>query len=166
MNSLRAEILSCAALVGVASARPASAVPPIEAPPADLATVSNYMKAVANNDHPAYARLFAPEARIVSDWPAAADLDVWLAALAPQFAPTRTTRFVAVYSRAGARDGKSVTRAVLVQEAKDCRPNVTECWGQFRTETLTLQNGLIVALERSNYTHGLRQPGGWTAFPP
>lgn len=166
MNSLRAAILSCAVLAGIASARPASAVPPIEAPRADVATISNYMKAVAANDHAAYARLFAPEARITSDWPAAADLDVWLSALAPQFAPTRTTRFLAVYSRARPRDGQFVTEAVLVQEAKDCRPGVVECWGQFRTETLTLRNGLIVSLERSNYTHNLRQPGGWTAFPP
>ena len=156
MNRLRAAVLSSALLAGIAIARPVSAVPPIEATPPDLATISNYIKAVADNDHAAYARLFAPEARITSDWPAAADVDVWLSALASQFAPTRTTRFLAVYSRVRPRDGKLLTDAVLVQDARDCRPDIIECWGQFRTETLTLQNGLIIALDRSNYTHALR----------
>jgi hypothetical protein len=166
MSTLRATILGWVVLMAIVCGGQALAVPPVLAPPAAQALVADYMKAVAANDVAAYAKLFAPEAEIVSDRPRAAGPDAWLRAVSPEFAPTRRVNFLAVFSRLVQRDGRSATRVLLVQEIRDCRPGIIECFGQFRSETLTVQNGLIVALERSHFTHRLTEPGGWTFFAP
>lgn len=159
----RAAMLGCAILLAATVAGPAMAVPPVLAPPAAQALVANYMAAIRSNDLAAYAALFAPDARIVSDWPAGAGRDAWLKAVSAEFAPPRVTRFLAVFSRSAELAG---TRVLLVQQIEDCRPGIVECFAQFRSETLTVQNGLIVALERSQYSHRLAEPGGWTFDAP
>lgn len=144
-----------AVLLALAAA-PARAVPPVSLAAADQAAVEAYMTAVAANDHAAYVRLFAPDARIVSDWPQASDRDAWLAATAQEFGPARTVRFLAVFG--------DHRRVLLVQELQHCRPGIAECFGQFRTEVLTLRDGRITALERTRYTHRRLQPRDWTFF--
>jgi hypothetical protein len=164
MNAFRAAMLSLAAATAFGS--PAFAVPPVSPAPAEQALVAHYIQAVRANDHNAYAKLFAPDVDIQADWPAATERDAWLRAVAVEFAPTRRTQFLAVFSDFALVAGKPAARVLIVQEIQDCRPNIIECFGQFRSETLTVQNGLIVALDRSGYTHRLNEPGGWTIFAP
>ncbi|WP_430420578.1 hypothetical protein [Phenylobacterium sp.] len=164
MNLFRAAMLSLAA--ATAFGGPALAIPPLSPAPAEQALVARYIEAVRANDHNAYAKLFAPDADIQADWPAASGRDGWLRAVARELAPTRRTRFLAVFSEFATVAGKPAARVLIVQEIKDCRPNIAECFGQFRSETLTVQNGRIVALDRSGYTHRLNEPGGWTIFAP
>lgn len=164
MNPFRAAMLSLASATAFGS--PALAVPPVSPAPAEQALVARYIQAVRANDHNAYAALFAPDVDIHADWPAATGRDAWLRAAAVEFAPTRRTRFLAVFSEFALVAGKPAARVLIVQEIKDCRPNIAECFGQFRSETLTVQNGRIVALDRSGYTHRLTEPGGWTIFAP
>lgn len=159
-------MLGCVAVLATSWGGPALAVPPVLASAPDRTLVADYMKAINANDAAAYAKLFAPDVRIAADWPAATGREAWLKAVAAEFAPTRQTRFLAVFSDFVQLDGKAATRVLLVQELKDCRPGIVECFGQFRSETLTVQNGLIVALERSRFTHRLTEPGGWTFFAP
>lgn len=164
MNPFRAAMLSLAA--ATAFSGPALAVPPVSPAPAEQALVAHYIQAVRANDHDAYAALFAPDVDVQADWPAATGREAWLRAVAVEFAPTRRTRVLAVFSEFAVVAGKPAARVLIVQEIKDCRPNIAECFGQFRSETLTVQNGLIVALDRSGYTHRLNEPGGWTIFAP
>lgn len=42
---------------------------------------------------------------------------------------------------------------------------MAECFGQFRSETLIIQDGLIVALDRASFTHRLAD-GAWTFYAP
>lgn len=166
MKTLRTAMLGCAVLVASAYGGPALAVPPVLAPPAAQMLVANYMQAVTKNDLQAYAKLFAPSASVVSDWPTSTGRDTWLKAVSVEFAPSRRTRFLAVFSAFVQFSGKPATRVLLVQEIKDCRPRVVECFGQFRSETLIVQNGVIVALDRTGFSHRLTEPGGWTFFAP
>lgn len=53
-----------------------------------------------------------------------------------------------------------------VQEIKDCRPGFAECFARFYIETLTVQGGLIVELQRSVFTHRLGESGGWPFYAP
>ena len=166
MTVLRAATFGCVVLLATACSGDALAVPPVLAPPAAQALVTHYMQSIRDNDPEAYARLFSPDANIVSDWPKAAGRDAWLRAVAIEFAPTRKARFLAVFSGYVQFAGKPATRVLIAQEIKDCRPGIIECFGQFRSETLTVQNGSIVALERSTFSHRLTEPGGWTFFAP
>lgn len=154
------------ALVTVAWAGVAAAVPPVIAPPAAQALIADYIEAVRRNDLSAYRKFFADDARITSDWPVGAGRDAWLGAVSDEFAATRRTKFLAVFSGVLEVDGRPATRALLVQEIKDCRPGIIECFGEFRSETLTIRDGQIVALERRRSTHRLLDPGGWTSFAP
>lgn len=144
----------------------ASAAPPVLAPPAAQAVVTGYMEAIQTNDAAAYAKLFAPDVRIVSDWPAGTDRVAWLRAVSAEFAPTRSVRLLVVFSGFAQFDGQPATRVLVVQELKDCRPGIVECFGQFRSETLFVRDGAIVGLERAGFTHRLTEPGGWTFFAP
>ncbi|WP_068877254.1 MULTISPECIES: nuclear transport factor 2 family protein [unclassified Phenylobacterium] len=141
-------------------------MPPVLAPPAAQAVVTAYIDAIRTNDAAAYAKLFAPDVRIVSDWPAGADRATWLRAVSAEFAPTRTVRFLAVFSGFARFDGQPATRVLVVQELKDCRPGIVECFGQFRSETLFVRGGAIVGLERAGFTHRRLEPGGWTFSAP
>lgn len=166
MNKLRRAVLLLIALAATAWSGHALAVPPVLAPPAAQAVITNYIRAVKANDLSGYRKLFAPDARVAADWPIATGRDAWLSAISREFAATRQTRFLAVFSGSDEFNGAPATRALLVQEIKDCRPGIAECFGQFRSETLTIQNGQIVALDRARYTHRLLEPGGWTFFAP
>lgn len=166
MNAYRAAVVGCVVLLTMAWGGRASAVPPVLAPPAAQAVVTGYIEAIRTNDAAAYAKLFAPDVRIVSDWPAGADGATWLRAVATEFAPTRTVRFLAVFSGFSRFEGRAATRVLVVQELKDCRPGIVECFGQFRSETLFVRDGAIVALERAQFTHRRLEPGGWTFFAP
>lgn len=166
MRDLRKGVLACFALAAAAWSCAAQAVPPVMAPPSAQAAIADYIEAVEQNDFSAYAKLFATDADIISDWPRSGGREVWLSAVSTEFAVTRRTRFLAVFSGFVEIDGQPATRALIVQEIKDCRPDIIECFGQFRSETLTIRNGQIVALERRRSTHRLLDSGEWTFFAP
>lgn len=166
MMDLRRTVLAFIALIGAAWSGPALAVPPVSAPPAAQAVIANYIRAITVNDIGAYRNLFAADARIASDWPAANGRDAWLDAISLEFAATRQTRFLTVFSSVASFKGAQATRALLVQEIKDCRAGFAECFGQFRSEMLTIQNGQIVALDRTRFSHRRLDPGGWTFIAP
>jgi len=87
-------------------------------------------------------------------------------AVSAEFAPTRTVRFLAVFSGFARFEGQPATRVLVVQELKDWRPGVVECFGQFRSETLFVRDGAILGLERAGFTHRRLELGGWTFFAP
>lgn len=124
------------------------------------------MAAVRDNDFSAYSKLLAADVRIVSDWPQTSEREAWLKAISMEFAPTRRTRFLAVFSNARGFNRSRGARVLMVQEIKDCRPGFAECFARFYSETLTVHGGSIVELQRSVFTHRLEDSGGWTFYAP
>ena len=49
--------------------------------------------------------------------------------------------------------------------AADCRPDWTECFPRWRTQTVTVENGKIIELQTSgDFNHRLNEAGDWASF--
>jgi len=108
-SSLKAWALIAALMV----AGPAYAVPPVLPPPAARTLVQDLIRATEGNDLSAYARLFAPDARIETETGASLDKAQWLKAVSADFRAYRRTRFLDVLAGDASTAGKQSTRVVL-----------------------------------------------------
>jgi hypothetical protein len=144
-------------------AGPAFAVPPV-APPASAATlVREFMRATESNDLPAYANLFAADAKIETGAGASLDKAQWLKTVSGDFTPYRRTRFLSIFAGDVPSAGKASARVVLVVEVKRCPSHVIECFPKYRSDIITVEDRQIVRLETSgDLSHRLTAEGAWT----
>ena len=152
-------------LAAWAFAAPALAVPPILPAGQNEALVEEYIQAISNNDIAAYGTLFSPGAEVVVGSGPSLDRDQWLKAAAEEFIPTRKTRFLEAFAGGTTLANKSSTRVIFTIEMLSCRPLSAECFGTFRSETITVTDGKIVRLERTpDFSHRRRGPKYWTFY--
>jgi hypothetical protein len=152
-------------IAALAIAGPAFAVPPVAPTPAATKMVQAFIRANTTNDLPAYSGLFSPDAKVATGARETMGKAQWIAALSDEFFATRRTRFLNVFARYTVAAGKPSTRVVFVEDVKLCSPKAIECFATFRTETITVTDGQIVALERSSdLTHQLTPNGDWNFF--
>ena len=137
-----------ALIAALAVAGPAYAVPPV-LPPGVQEFVQAFIHANTSNDLQAYASLFSPEAEIVSGAAAPVDKAHWIQANSEQFTPYRQTRFLDAFANGRMVDGRRLARVVFVEAVKACPPNRVECFPTYQTEAVTVRDGQIVNLERS-----------------
>lgn len=153
--------------IGVAAlviASPASAIPPIAPEPAATEIVQAFIRATTNNDLGAYAKLLSQTATVTTEAGQTMDKAQWIAAVSSEFSPDRRTRFRSVFARYVFSAGRPGTRVLFVEEARGCPPTLIECFAAYRVETITVIDGQIVGLERSNFTHQLTGEDEWDFY--
>lgn len=151
-------------LIALAIAGPALAVPPVAPRKADLDGLNAYATAVAQRDLNVYGALFTADAQITKA-KSAFDKSEWLEAVTDELKNTHQARLLTVFGTMAVRDGKPVTKFRLAREFQSCAPMMMECFGAYRTETLTFRDGKIIGLEvDDDYTFRQTSSGGWTFF--
>jgi hypothetical protein len=162
------DVKSWVLIAALTFAGPAFAIPPMGPIDADLAVAKAYIRATEQSDFPAYRSLFAPDARIIqTETPASGNKEQWFAAAAAEFSRERQSHFLNVFARAAITAGKRTTRVAFIVELSGCgRTFMMECFPEWRSEVITVEDAKIIQLETSgDFSFRLTADGKWTTSP-
>lgn len=152
-------------IAGLLAAFPAAAIPPMGPRPAEAAVVQAYAAALERNDLAVLSTLIGEDAKISDEAGKLIRREDWLASGASEAAVARRTQILNAFSGYASYPGQAIRRFMFVIEFTSCHPKAAECFPQWRTETITVDAGKIIALQTSN-AFDLRRTtaGDWTFY--